>query len=61
MKVNSNRISEIVKMMLGRDMFVYAISRSESTRLVTAYQNLRQINRLPLPKDININLEDLRK
>ena len=60
-KVNSNRISEIVKMMLGRDMFVYAISRSESTRLVTAYQNLRQINRLPLPKDININLEDLRK
>ena len=61
LKVNSDRISEILKMMLGRDMFVYAISRSDSTRLVKAYQNLRQISRLPLPKDIHIELEDLRK
>ena len=60
-KVNSNRISEIIHKMLGRDMFVYAISRSDSTRLVKAYQNLRQISRLPLPKDIHITLEDLRK
>ena len=60
-KTNSDRISEILKMMLGRDMFVYAISRSDSTRLVKAYQNLRQISRLPLPKDIHIELEDLRK
>ena len=60
-KVNSDRISEILKMMLGRDMFVYAISRTDSTRLVKAYQNLRQISRLPLPKDIHIELEDLRK
>ena len=60
-KVNSERISEILKMMLGRDMFVYAISRSDSTRLVKAYQNLRQISKLPLPKDIHITLEDLRK
>ena len=48
-------------MMLGHDVFVYAISRSDSTRLVKAYQNLRQISRLPLPKDIHISLEDLRK
>jgi len=60
-KVNANRISEIINKMLGRDMFVYAISRSDSTRLVKAYQNLRQISRLPLPKDIKISLEDLRK
>ena len=60
-KVNSDRISEILKMMLGHDMFVYAISRSDSTRLVKAYQNLRQISRLPLPKDIHITMEDLRK
>ena len=60
-KVNSERISEILKMMLGRDMFVYAISRGDSTRLVKAYQNLRQISKLPLPKDIHITLEDLRK
>ena len=60
-KVNSERISEILKMMLDRDMFVYAISRGDSTRLVKAYQNLRQISKLPLPKDIHITLEDLRK
>jgi DNA polymerase-3 subunit gamma/tau len=60
-KVNSERISEILKMMLGHDVFVYAISRSDSTRLVKAYQNLRQISRLPLPKDIHISLGDLRK
>ena len=60
-KVNSDRISQIVHKMLGKDMFVYAISRSDSTRLVKAYQNLRQISKLPLPKDIHITLEDLRK
>lgn len=60
-KVNSNRISEILKKMLGRDVFVYAVSRSESVRLLTAYQNLRQISKLPLPKNIKIELEDLRK
>jgi len=60
-KTNSNRISEILKQMLGKDVFVYAISRSDSVRLLTAYQNLRQISRLPLPKDIHITLEELRK
>ena len=60
-KANSNRISEILHKMLGHDMFVYALSRSDSTRLVKAYQNLRQISRLPLPKDIHISLEELRK
>lgn len=60
-KVNSDRISQIVHKMLGKDMFVYAISRGDSTRLVKAYQNLRQISKLPLPKDIHITLEDLRK
>ena len=60
-KTNSNRMSEILHKMVGHNMFVYALSRSESTRLVKAYQNLRQISRLPLPKDIHITLEDLRK
>ena len=60
-KSNSDTISEILNMMLGHEMFAYAVSRSDSTRLVKAYQNLRQISRLPLPKDIHITLEDLRK
>ena len=60
-KTNADKISEIISKMFGKEMFVYAISRSESVRLLTAYQNLRQISRLPLPKDIKIELEDLRK
>lgn len=60
-KTNADKISEILSKMLGRELFVYAISRSESVRLLTAYQNLRQISRLPLAKDIKIELEDLRK
>jgi len=60
-KTNSNSMSEILKMMLGRDMFVYAITRNESIRLKKAYANLNQIRKLPLPKDINMTLEDLRK
>ena len=60
-KSNSKQISEILTKMFGREMFVYALSRSESSRLVKAYQNLRQISRLPAPNDININLEELRK
>lgn len=60
-KENADKLSEIMQKMLGKDVFVYAISRSESVRLLTAYQNLRQISHLPLPKDIKIDLEDLRK
>ena len=60
-KKNSNHISEILEKMLGHDVFVYAISRGESVRLLTMYQNLRQISKLPSPKSIHIELEDLRK
>ena len=60
-KENANKISEVISKMLGKETFVYAISRSESVRLLTAYQNLRQISHLPAPKSINITLEDLRK
>ena len=60
-KANSNNISKILNKMLGNDVFVYAVSRSESVRLLTAYQNLRQISKLPKPQNIKIELEDLRK
>lgn len=60
-KENADKLSDIMKKMIGKEVFVYAVSRSESVRLLTAYQNLRQISHLPLPKDIKIDLEDLRK
>ena len=61
LKHNSDKISEILGKMLGRDVFVYALSRVEGVRLARAFQNLGQINRLPLRKDIKIDLEELRK
>lgn len=60
-KGNADKMSEVISKMLGKEIFVYAVSRSESVRLLTAYQNLRQISHLPAPKTVNITLEDLRK
>ena len=46
--------------MIGKDVFVYSISRSESVRLITAYHNLRQISQLPKPSEIKINIEEIK-
>ena len=61
LKENSRRLSEILHKMLGRDVFVYALSRVEGIRLMKAFQNLGQISKLPLRKDISFDLEELRK
>ena len=58
---NEKSASEILSKMLGRIVFVYALSRSESVRLFNAYTNLRQIAKLPKPNEINLTLEDLIK
>ena len=58
---NEKLASEILSKMLGRIVFVYALSRSESVRLFNAYTNLRQIAKLPKPNEINLTMEDLIK
>ena len=60
-KENANNASYILSQMLNREVFAYAISHAESTRLITAYNNLRQISKLPRLNEINLTLEDLRK
>ena len=60
-KTNADRMADILKKMLGHDVFVYAVSRSEGVRLTTAYQNLRQINKLPMPGESKLSVEELRK
>ena len=60
-KANEKEIAELFKKMLGKEVFVYSISRAESVRLVTIYQNLRQISQLPKPSEIHIDIEELRK
>ena len=59
-KENAKKIAEILSKMIGHEVFTYAISRSESVRLITSYHNLRQISQLPKASDIKINIEELK-
>ncbi len=54
---NQNAIAELMKNIVGRELFIYAIVRSEALRLQKSFFNLRQINRLPKAKDIQLNLK----
>ena len=59
-KENSKKIADILSKMVGHQVFTYAVSRSESVRLITSYHNLRQISQLPKVSDIKINIEELK-
>lgn len=59
-KSNEKLLCEIIEKMLGHEVFVYSISRSESVRLITAYHNLRQISQLPKPSEVHINIEEIK-
>lgn len=61
LKENSRKISQIFGQMLNKEVFVYAVSRSESVNLITTYHNLRQISQLPKPNEINIDIKELMK
>ena len=53
-------MAEIFGKMLGKEVFVYSISRSESVNYITEYHNLRQISQLPKPSEINIDIKELK-
>ncbi len=59
-KSNQENISNILSKMLGEEVFVYAISRDERVRLVTAFNNLRQINRLPRSNEVVIDIKEIK-
>ena len=59
-KSNQDHLSKIMSKMLGRDIFVYAISRSESTRIYRSYQNLSQISALPKASTISIDVKEFK-
>ena len=59
-KENAKKIAEILSKMVGHEVFTYAVSRSESVRLITSYHNLRQISQLPKASDVKINIEELK-
>lgn len=59
-KENGKKIADILGKMVGHEVFTYAVSRSESVRLVTSYHNLRQISQLPRASEVKINIEELK-
>lgn len=59
-KENGKKIADILSKMVGHEVFTYAVSRSESVRLVTSYHNLRQISQLPRASEVKINIEELK-
>lgn len=60
LKKNADAMAEIFGKMLGKEVFVYSISRSESVNYITEYHNLRQISQLPKPSEINIDIKELK-
>ena len=59
-KVNNKALQEgfesLVEKMLGRKVFVYALNRGDSIRLSKLFASLRQIEKLPKPSTIHIEL-----
>lgn len=59
-KQNQKNASEVFTHMLGKNVFVYALSRNETVRLFQAYNNLKQISKLPKANEIKIDLKEFK-
>ena len=60
-KENEKQIAGLFNKMLGKEVFVYSVSRADSVKYITCYHNLRQISQLPKPSEINIDIKELAK
>ena len=60
-KTNQAQICSLLSKMIGREVFVYALSRTDAIRCSTLFNNLRQLSKLPKANTINITLEDLKQ
>jgi len=53
---NQQPLEELLKEVIQRDVFVYAIDRIDANRLTAAFFNLQQINKLPKKAEVQLNL-----
>jgi DNA polymerase-3 subunit gamma/tau len=53
---NQQPLVELLKEVIQRDVFVYAIDRIDANRLTAAFFNLQQINKLPKKTEVKLNL-----
>ncbi|MFA5421622.1 MAG: DNA polymerase III subunit gamma/tau [Bacilli bacterium] len=57
---NQSPIGALIKGIVGREVFVYALVRSETLRLQKSFFGLRQLNRLPKAKDIVLDFKGVK-
>ena len=55
-KANQKTLSDLVKEILGRTVFVYALNQSEKNRILNKFFSLQQLNRLPEKSTIQLKL-----
>ena len=53
---NQAALAKLIAPILGKPVFIYALDRNDSNRCQTSYFSLKQINQLPNPEDIHLNL-----
>ena len=53
---NQEALSKLIAPILGKPVLIYALDRNDSNRCQTSYFSLKQINQLPNPEDIHLNL-----
>ena len=59
-KDNQPQIAEVMSQMINREVFVYALPRKETVRLITSFHSLRQISQLPKVSEIKIDVEEIK-
>jgi hypothetical protein len=55
-KANQTAISQMVSVLLGKKVFVYALDRNDAAQCQKDYFSLLQLNKLPDKKKIVLNL-----
>ncbi len=53
---NQEALAKLITPILGKPVFIYALDRNDSSRCQKSYFSLKQINQLPEPEDVHLNL-----
>ena len=56
---NQSTFSKIIESIIGRKVVVYAMPRAETLRVSKIFLNLRQLQKLPKPSDIKIEIKGI--
>ena len=60
-KANQHAVAQMIKPLLGREVFVYALHNKDRVRIERSFRELQQLKRLPDIKTIQIDLKGVRK